>query len=91
MNKTQLVAAMSEKTGTTKKAVDTLLNAFLDVVTEELKNGSDIQLVGFGSFSVKTRAARKGHNPITKEEIKIPACKSIAFKAGKGLKEIVNK
>ena len=91
MNKTQLVAAMSEKTGTTKKAVDTLLNAFLDVVTEELKNGSDIQLVGFGSFSVKTRAARKGHNPITKKEIKIPACKSIAFKAGKGLKEIVNK
>ena len=91
MNKTQLIAAMSEKTGTTKKAADTLLNAFLDVVTEELKNGGSIQLVGFGSFSVKTRAARKGHNPQTKEEIKISACKSIAFKAGKGLKEIVNK
>ena len=91
MNKTELISAMSEKTGTTKKAADTLLNAFLDVVTDELKNGGSIQLVGFGSFDIKTRAARKGHNPQTKEEIKIPACKSIAFKAGKGLKEIVNK
>ena len=67
------------------------LNAFTDVVTESLVKGDKIQLVGFGSFEVRKRAARKGRNPQTKEEIKIPASKAPVFKAGKALKDLVNK
>ena len=69
----------------------TTLNAFIDVVTETLVKGDKVQLVGFGSFEVRKRAARKGRNPQTKEEIKIPASKAPVFKAGKALKDLVNK
>ncbi len=90
MNKAELIAAIAAKTGETKKAAEEIVNAFVDVVTEELKNGEKVQLVGFGSFEVRKRAARKGRNPQTKEEIKIPASKAPVFKAGKALKETVN-
>ena len=91
MNKSDLVAAMAAKTGDTKKSAEETLNAFVDVVTEALVKGDKVQLVGFGSFEVRKRAARKGRNPQTKEEIKIPASKAPVFKAGKALKENVNK
>ena len=91
MNKSDLVAAMAAKTGDTKKSAEETLNAFVDVVTDALVKGEKVQLVGFGSFEVRKRAARKGRNPQTKEEIKIPASKAPVFKAGKALKETVNK
>ena len=91
MNKSDLVAAMAAKTGDTKKSAEEALNAFVNVVTEALVKGDKVQLVGFGSFEVRKRAARKGRNPQTKEEIKIPASKAPVFKAGKALKDLVNK
>ena len=91
MNKAELVAAVAAKTGETKKAAEASVNAFVEVVTEALKKGDKIQLVGFGSFEVRKRAARKGRNPQTKEEIKITASKAPVFKAGKALKDVVNK
>ena len=91
MNKADLIAAMAAKTGDTKKVAEASVNAFVDVVTETLKKGDKVQLVGFGSFEVRKRAARKGRNPQTKEEIKIPASKAPVFKAGKALKDLVNK
>ena len=91
MNKSELIAALAAKTGETKKSAEATLNAFTEVVTETLVKGDKIQLVGFGSFEVRKRAARKGRNPQTKEEIKIPASKAPVFKAGKALKDLVNK
>ena len=91
MNKSDLIAAIAAKTGETKKDAEATLNAFVDVVTETLVKGDKVQLVGFGSFEVRKRAARKGRNPQTKEEIKIPASKAPVFKAGKALKDLVNK
>lgn len=91
MNKAELIAAIAAKTGDTKKGAEASVNAFVDVVTEALTEGDKVQLVGFGSFEVRKRAARKGRNPQTKEEIKIPASKAPVFKAGKALKELVNK
>ena len=91
MNKSELIAAMAAKTGETKKDAEAALNAFVSVITETLAKGDKVQLVGFGSFEVRKRAARKGRNPQTKEEIKIPASKAPVFKAGKALKDIVNK
>ena len=91
MNKSDLIAAIAAKTGETKKDAEATLNAFIDVVTEALVKGDKVQLVGFGTFEVRKRAARKGRNPQTKEEIKIPASKAPVFKAGKALKELVNK
>lgn len=90
MNKTELVAAMAEQTGLSKKDAEAALKAFTDVVTEELKKGEKIQLVGFGTFEVSERAARIGRNPHTKEEISIPVSKAPKFKAGKALKDMVN-
>ena len=90
MNKSDLIAAMSAKTGKTKKESEEALEAFMASVTESLKKGDTVQLVGFGSFEVRKRAARKGRNPQTKEEIKIPASNAPVFKAGKALKELVN-
>ena len=90
MNKAELIAAIAAKTGDTKKGVEASVNAFVDTVTEALVKGDKVQLVGFGSFEVRKRAARKGRNPQTKEEIKIPASKAPVFKAGKALKEKVN-
>ncbi len=91
MNKAELVAAVAAKTGETKKSAEEAVNAFVDVITESLTKGDKVQLVGFGSFEVRKRAARKGRNPQTKEEIKIPASKAPVFKAGKALKDLVNK
>lgn len=91
MNKAELVAAVAAKTGDTKKAAEASVDAFVSAIKESLKKGEKVQLVGFGSFEVRKRAARKGRNPQTKEEIKIPASKAPVFKAGKQLKELVNK
>ena len=91
MNKSELIAAIATKTKKTKKDAEATLNAFVNVVSETLAKGDKVQLVGFGSFEVRKRAARKGRNPQTKEEIKIPASKAPVFKAGKALKDLVNK
>ena len=90
MNKTELVAAISEKTELTKKDSEKALKALIDVVAEELKKGEKVQLVGFGTFEVSERAARTGKNAQTGAEIKIAACKAPKFKAGKALKDAVN-
>ena len=90
MNKSDLVSALAAKTGETKKVAEASLNAFVEVVTEALVKGDKIQLVGFGSFETRKRAARKGRNPQTRQEIKIPASKAPVFKAGKALKDLVN-
>lgn len=90
MNKTELIAALAEKTGSNKKDAEKSLNAFVDVVTEALTRGEKIQIVGFGSFEVKTRNARTARNPRTGEEIQIAASKAPDFKAGKALKDSVN-
>ena len=90
MNKTELVAAIAEKTELTKKDAESALKAFTDVVAEELKKGEKIQLVGFGTFEVSERAAREGRNPQTGETMKIAASKAPKFKAGKALKDSLN-
>jgi DNA-binding protein HU-beta len=90
MNKTELVAAIAEKSELSKKDSEKVLKAFIDTVTEELKKGEKIQLVGFGTFEVQHRAAREGRNPATKETIQIPASNAPKFKAGKALKDAVN-
>ena len=90
MNKSDLIAAIAAKTGETKKSAEATVNAFVEVVSAALEKGDKVQLVGFGSFEVRKRAARKGRNPQTKEEIKIPASKAPVFKAGKALKDLVN-
>ena len=91
MNKAELVAAIAEKTELSKKDSEKALKAFIDVVTEELKKGDKIQLVGFGTFEVAKRAAREGRNPQTGKPMKIAASKAPKFKAGKALKDAVNK
>ena len=91
MNKAELITAVAENADMTKKDAEKVIKAFIDVVTETLVKGDKVQLVGFGSFEVRKRAARKGRNPQTKEEIKIPASKAPVFKAGKALKDLVNK
>jgi DNA-binding protein HU-beta len=91
LNKAELVAAVADKAGMTKKDAEKALDATFDAITGELTNNSKIQLVGFGSFEVKSREARVGRNPKTKETIQIPASKAPVFKAGKALKEAVNK
>ena len=90
MNKADLVAAMAEKAGVSKKDAEASLKAFTDVVAEELKKGEKIQLVGFGTFEVSERAARTGRNPQTGAEMTIAACKAPKFKAGKALKDSLN-
>ncbi len=91
MNKAELIAKIAEESKLTKKAAETALDAFMTTVECALKKGEKVQLVGFGTFEVRQRAARKGRNPQTKAEIKIPASKAPVFKAGKALKELVNK
>ena len=90
MNKTELVAAMADQTGLTKKDVEAVLKSFTDVVSGELKKGGKVQLVGFGTFEVSERAAREGRNPQSGEPMKIAASKAPKFKAGKALKDMVN-
>jgi DNA-binding protein HU-beta len=89
MNKTELVAAIAEKAGLSKKDAEAAVKAFIDSVAEELKKGGKVQLVGFGTFEVSERAARQGRNPQTGETIEIAASKSPRFKAGKALKDLV--
>ena len=91
MNKTELVAAIAEKAELSKKDSEKALKAFIDTVTDELKKGEKIQLVGFGTFEVRERAAREGVNPRTGDKIKIAASKVPAFKAGSALKDAVAK
>ena len=91
MNKTELVAALAEKTQLPKKNAELALNAVVEVITESLSKGDKVQIVGFGSFEVKVRAERLGRNPKTKEEIQIPASRVPVFKAGKALKDVVAK
>ena len=90
MNKTELVAAIAERTELTKKDADQALKAFIDVVGDELSKGEKIQLAGFGTFEVSERAAREGRNPQSGEVMKIAASKAPKFKAGKALKDLVN-
>ena len=91
MNKAELINAVAEKAGPSKKDTETVVNATIDVIAGALADGDKVQLVGFGAFEVKSRAERTGRNPKTKEEIKIPASKVPVFKPGKALKDTVSK
>ncbi len=91
MNKQELVSAMAEKANLSKKDAEAALAAFVASVEESLKKGEKVQLVGFGSFEVRSRAARTGRNPQTGAEMKIAAAKVPTFKAGTGLKNLINK
>lgn len=90
MNKSELITNMAEKSGLTKKDAEKALKAFVESIEQALSNGEKVQLVGFGTYEVKERAARVGRNPKTREEIQIPASKVPVFKAGKDLKDLVN-
>lgn len=90
MNKVELVASMAEKAELTKVDAEKALKAFIDVVTDELKNKGKVQLVGFGTFETTERAARTGRNPQTGQTIEIGASTSPKFKAGKALKDAIN-
>lgn len=90
MNKAELISRMAEKSDITKADAEKALNAFLESVEEALASGDKVQLVGFGTFEVRHRPARKGRNPQTNEEITIEASKAPVFKAGKVLKDMVN-
>ena len=90
MNKTELVAAIADQAGISKKDAEKAVKAFTEVVTKQLKKGEKVQLVGFGTFEVSKRAAREGRNPQTGKTMKIKASKAPKFKAGKALKDAVN-
>ena len=90
MNKTELVASVAEKAGLTKKDAEKAVNALFESVQQALVEGDKVQMIGFGTFEVKERAARTGRNPRTSETIQIPASKNPVFKAGKALKDAVN-
>ncbi len=91
MNKSELITAVAEKAAISKKDADKALNATIEAITEALKKGDKIQLVGFGTFEIRERGERKGRNPQTKQEIVIKASKLPIFKAGKALKDAVAK
>lgn len=91
MRKSELVDAIASKTGLSKKDSEAAIEAVTDIVTDALQKGDEVALTGFGTFKVTKRAARKGINPLTKEPLDIPASNSPKFKAGKALKEAVNK
>ena len=91
MNKTEFIAAIAENAGISKKDAEKAVNAYAEVVKAELKKGEKVQLVGFGTFEVSERAAREGRNPQTGATMKIKASKAPKFKAGKALKDLVNK
>ena len=90
MNKAELIVALGQKTGLSKKDAEKALSAFVEVVTEQLKAGEKVQLVGFGTFESKERPARVARNPRTGEEITIAASKTASFKVGKALKDSIN-
>ena len=89
MNKGELISAVAEKAGISKKAADAAVGAFFESVTDSLKKGDKVSLIGFGNFEIRTRAAREGINPLTKAKIKIAAAKVPAFKPGKALKDSI--
>ena len=89
MNKTELIAVLAEKAEVSKKDAEKVLNAFVETVQDAVKADDKVQLVGFGTFESKARAAREGKNPQTGEKIKIAACKVPAFKAGKAFKDML--
>lgn len=91
MNKSELIAEVAAKAEITKKDADAAVNAVIEAITSALKKGDKVQLVGFGTFEVRARGARTGRDPRTNKTIQIPASKAPAFKAGKALKETVNK
>ena len=91
MNKGELIAALAAKTEMTKKESEVALNGILDVISESLTKGDKVQLIGFGTFEVKSRPARVARNPRTGDSVKIAASKAPAFKAGKAMKDAVNK
>ena len=91
MNRTDLINVVAAETGLTKKDVEATVNATLAAIGNALKGGDKVQLIGFGTFETRERGEREGINPLTKEKVKIAACKAPAFKAGKALKEAVNK
>ena len=91
MNKAELIAAAAEKAGLSKKDAEKVVNATFEAITEALVAGEKVSLVGFGSFDVKNRGERTGRNPMTREEITIPASRTPQFKAGKALKDAVAK
>lgn len=91
MTKAQLIDAVAKKTGFKKKDAEAAVSAAFDAMTEALTEGEKVQIVGFGTFEVKERAARKGINPLTKKTMDIAASKSLSFKAGKAMKELLNK
>lgn len=91
MNKQELIAKVCEKTGETKKVTEATINALFDSLTEALAEGEKVQLIGFGTFETRERQEKEGRNPRTGEIVKIAACKAPAFKAGKALKDAVNK
>ena len=91
MNKTELIAAIAEKTGLTKKDADRVIAATFETISNAMAEGDKVQVSGFGIFDVKKREARTGHNPRTKEAIEIPASKQPAFKASKTLKDLIAK
>ena len=90
MNKTDLIAAVAEKSALSKKDAEKAVNAVITTIEESLKNNEKVQIVGFGVFEAKSRPARKGHNPMTGKEIDIPASKAPSFKAGKAFKDALN-
>ncbi|WP_440110326.1 HU family DNA-binding protein [Paenibacillus sp. QZ-Y1] len=89
MNKVELIKIVTESTGLQKKDVEATIESIFATITEALKNGDQVKIAGFGAFEVRDRAARKGRNPQTNEEMDIPASKAPAFKAGKALKDAV--
>ena len=89
MNKADLINALAERNGITKKEADKAVSAVLEIIEEALKNGDKVQIMGFGSFEVKERAARTALTPSTREKMNIPACKVVSFKAGKALKDSI--
>ena len=91
MNKAELISAVAEKTGLSKKDSEKAINATFDTITLSMEAGEKVQLVGFGAFDIKERASRIGRNPKTKEEIEIPASRVPVFKAGKALKDALSK
>ena len=91
MNKTELIAAVSESAGLTKKDTERVINAVIDAITDALAKGDKVQISGFGTFEIKDREARVGRNPHTKEAIEIPATRVPSFKASKALKDTVAK
>ena len=90
MNKAELIASVAASANLSKKDSEKAINAFISNVEDALKKGDKVQLVGFGTFEVRERAARKGRNPQTNAEIDIPASKVLAFKAGKAIKDALN-